>query len=99
VIAYGKYCFLAIVRYYCHVAISRGEYLVTTVGDLGAALKHFRTAAGITQEQAAELEGIGQSYLSLLEGGRKFSPSVTHLLRLLRYVGCEVVVRPRGGHG
>ncbi len=81
------------------MAISRGEYLVTAAGDLGAALKHFKLAAGITQEQAAELEGIGQSYLSLLEGGRKFSPSMTHLLRLLRLVGCEVVVRPRGGHG
>jgi transcriptional regulator with XRE-family HTH domain len=85
--------------YHCRVAISEGEYLVTTAGDLGAALKQFRMAAGMTQEQAAELEGIGQSYLSLLEGGRKFSPSVTHLLRLLRLVGCEVVVRPRGGHG
>jgi predicted transcriptional regulator len=90
---------MAIAWYYCHVAISRGEYLVTAAGDLGAALKHFRMAAGITQEEAAELEGIGQSYLSLLEGGKKLSPSVTHVLRLLRFVGCEVVVRPRGGHG
>jgi transcriptional regulator with XRE-family HTH domain len=39
--------------------MSRGEYLVTTVGDLGAALKRFRIAAGMTQEQAAELEGSG----------------------------------------
>jgi transcriptional regulator with XRE-family HTH domain len=81
------------------MAMSRGEYLVTAAGDLGAALKYFRAAAGVTQEEAAEMEGIGQSYLSLLEGGKKFSPSVTHVLRLLRFVGCEIVVRPRGGRG
>ena len=44
------------------------EYLVTTARDLGAALKHFRTAAGVTQVDAAEAMGIGQPYLSSLEG-------------------------------
>ena len=37
--------------------------------------------------------GIGQPYLSSLEGG-KFGSSLTHALRLLRFVGCEVLVRP-----
>jgi transcriptional regulator with XRE-family HTH domain len=69
------------------------EYLVTTARDLGAALKHYRTAAGVTQQDAAEAEGIGQSYLSSLEGG-KFGRSLTRTLRLLRLVGCELVVRP-----
>ena len=73
-----------------------GEYLVTTARDLGGALKHFRTAAGVTQTDAAEAMGIGQPYLSSLEGG-KFGSSLTHALRLLRFVGCEVVVR-RGSH-
>jgi transcriptional regulator with XRE-family HTH domain len=76
------------------MAISDGEYLVTTARDLGAALKHFRTAAGVTQTDAAEAMGIGQPYLSSLEGG-KFGSSLTRALRLLRFVGCEVVVRPR----
>jgi predicted transcriptional regulator len=76
------------------MAIPDGEYLVTTARDLGAALKHFRTAAEITQTDAAEATGIGQPYLSSLEGG-KFGSSLTHALRLLRLVGCEVVVRPR----
>ena len=69
------------------------EYLVTTARDLGAALKHYRTTAGVTQQAAAEAEGIGQSYLSSLEAG-KFGRSLTHTLRLLRLVGCEIVVRP-----
>jgi transcriptional regulator with XRE-family HTH domain len=80
------------------MVIRRGEYLVTTARDLGAAVKHFRTEAGVTQVAAAEAMGIGQPYLSSLERGR-FGSSLTHALRLLRFVGCEVVVRPRQPHG
>jgi transcriptional regulator with XRE-family HTH domain len=76
------------------MVIRRDEYMVITAQDLGAALKHFRTEAGVTQVDAAEAMGIGQPYLSSLEGG-KFSSSLTHALRLLRFVGCEVIVRPR----
>ena len=35
------------------MAIPGDEYLVITARDLGAALKHFRTAAGVTQTDAA----------------------------------------------
>ncbi|MGD0554826.1 MAG: helix-turn-helix transcriptional regulator [Streptosporangiaceae bacterium] len=80
------------------MAITSDEHLVTTAGDLGAALKHYRTAAGVTQEAAASAEGIGQPYLSSLEAG-KFGGSLTHALRLLRLVGCELVVRPRNSRG
>lgn len=86
------------VRYYWSMVIRDGEYLVTTARDLGAALKHFRTAAGITQLDAAEAMGIGQPYLSALERG-KFGSSLTHALRLLRFAGCEVIVRPRNPRG
>lgn len=80
------------------MVIRREEYLVTTPRDLGAALKHFRTAADVTQVDAAEVMGIGQSYLSSLEGG-KFGSSLRHALRLLRFVDCEVIVRPREPRG
>jgi transcriptional regulator with XRE-family HTH domain len=80
------------------MVIRRDEYLVTTARDLGAALKHFRTAAEITQADAAEATGIGQPYLSSLEGG-KFGSSLTHALRALRLVGCEVIVRPKAPRG
>jgi transcriptional regulator with XRE-family HTH domain len=76
------------------MVIRSDEYRVTTARDLGSAVKHFRTAAGVTQADAAEAMGIGQPYLSSLESG-KFGSSLTHALRLLRFVGCEVVVRPR----
>lgn len=97
-ITHWRYHLLPIVRYYWLMAISDGEYLVTTARDLGAALKRFRTAAGVTQTDAAEAMGIGQPYLSSLEGG-KFGSSLTHALRLLRFVGCEVIVRPRQPRG
>ncbi len=80
------------------MAIRRDEYLVNTARDLGAAVKHFRTEAGVTQTDAAEAMGIGQPYLSSLESG-KFGSSLTHALRLLRFVGCEVIVRPRQPRG
>lgn len=80
------------------MVIRRDEYLVVTARDLGAALKHFRTTAGMTQADAAEATGVGQPYLSSLEGG-KFGSSLTHALRLLRLAGCEVVVRPREPRG
>ena len=87
---------MVITGYYWSMVIRRDEYLVTVPRDLGAAFKHFRSAAGVTQVEAAEAMGIGQPYLSALERG-KFGSSLTHVLRLLRFVGCEVVVRPRGG--
>jgi transcriptional regulator with XRE-family HTH domain len=81
------------------MAINRGdEYRVLVAGDLGAALRHFRTERNVTQAAAAELEGIGQPYLSKLESGG-FGSSLNHALRLLRLLGCEVVVRKRAADG
>jgi transcriptional regulator with XRE-family HTH domain len=80
------------------MAIRGDEYVVLMSRDVGAALKHFRAAAGVTQTDAAEAMGIGQPYVSSLEGG-KFGSSLTHALRLLRFVGCEVIVRPRQSRG
>ena len=80
------------------MVIRRDEYLVTTARDLGGALKYFRTAAEVTQADAAEATGIGQPYLSSLEGG-KFGGSLSHALRVLRFVGCEVIVRPKVPRG
>jgi predicted transcriptional regulator len=80
------------------MVMRRDEYLVTTARDLGAALKHFRTAAEVSQTDAAEATGIRQPYLSSLEGG-KFGSSLTHALQVLRFVGCEVIVRPRASRG
>jgi transcriptional regulator with XRE-family HTH domain len=76
----------------------RKEYRVQVAHDLGAALRHFRTERNVTQAQAAEMEGVGQPYLSKLESG-SFGTSLSHALRLLRLLGCEVVVRKRAEGG
>ncbi len=73
------------------------EFRVTVPGDLGAAIKHYRTSAGLTQGRAAEMVGVTQSYVSRLESG-EFGTSLSQALRLLRSIGCEVVVR-RAGNG
>jgi len=77
------------------MVINRGdEYVISVPSDLGEAIKRYRTAKGVTQQRAAELEGVGQSYMSALESG-KFGSSLRHALRLLRLLGFEVVVRPK----
>jgi HTH-type transcriptional regulator/antitoxin HipB len=76
------------------VSIRPDEHLVTTARELGEAVKHFRTSAGMTQVDAADTLGVGQPYLSSLEAG-KFGRALSHVLRLLGLVGCEVIVRPR----
>ncbi len=81
------------------MAINRSdEYRVQVAHELGAALRYFRTERKVTQAQAAEMEGIRQPYLSKLESGGVGS-SVNHVLRLLRLLGCEIVVRKRGDSG
>ena len=67
-------------------------FRVTVPQDLGAALKHYRTTAGMSQSQAAGSVGVTQSYVSRLESG-EFGTSLSQALRLLRLAGCEVVVR------
>jgi predicted transcriptional regulator len=74
------------------------EYRVQVAQDLGAALRHFRSERNVTQARAAEMEGVGQPYLSKLESGG-FGSSLSHALRLLRLLDCEVVVRKRGDSG
>jgi DNA-binding XRE family transcriptional regulator len=80
--------------YYVSVDIaSDDEYLIAVPADLGSALRHFRSEAHVSQAEAAALAGVDQPYISRLEHGR-FGPALGHALRLLRLVGCEVVVRP-----
>jgi len=59
---------------------------------------YFRTERHVTQTEAAEMEGVGQPYISKLESGSFGSP-LNHALRLLRLIGCEVVVRRRPENG
>ncbi|MCZ9881865.1 helix-turn-helix transcriptional regulator [Arthrobacter sp. B2a2-09] len=59
--------------------------------NLGAAIKHARTARGMTQEQLAEDLGIPRLYLVSLENGTS-NLWATRMFRTLRRLGIKVTV-------
>lgn len=58
---------------------------------LGAAIKHARTAQGMTQEQLAEDLDIPRLYLAILESGTT-NLWATRMFRTLRRLGIKVTV-------
>ena len=69
---------------------------VRNVGDIGGAIRAKRTAIGMRQEQLAALAGVGPRFLSEIENGKE-SAEVGKVLHVLRRLGLEVSIRPRGG--
>lgn len=55
---------------------------------VGINFRALRTARGLTQEQAAELTGVSQQYISGLEQGRR-NPTVLTLHELCGPLGAE----------
>jgi len=94
-----RYRYWPIAWYYWSMVIRRDEYLVTTAREPGARREALPDSGwGDAGGCGRGPMGIGQPYLSSLEGG-KFGNSLTHVLRLLRFVGCEVIIRPRQPRG
>lgn len=58
--------------------------------QVGLNFKRLRIARGLTQEQASELTGVSQQYLSGLERGRR-NPTVLTLHELSRPLGAEPI--------
>ncbi|ENY79848.1 helix-turn-helix domain-containing protein [Sphingopyxis sp. MC1] len=56
--------------------------------QVGLNFKRLRIARGLTQEQASELTGVSQQYLSGLERGRR-NPTVLTLHELSRPLGID----------
>lgn len=74
----------------------RDEWVIRHPADLGRAMRHFRDRGGVTQAELADQVGIHRSYLSDLERGRS-TEQTERAFRVLRRLGLEIVVRPRGG--
>lgn len=53
-------------------------------GDLGFALKYYRTKRGLSLSQLSEITGISKSYISRIEKGERKSPSVTLLYEMAK---------------
>jgi transcriptional regulator with XRE-family HTH domain len=70
---------------------STGPFRIYTTGSLGDAIRHYRTAAGLTQAQLAEMTGLQHSYLSELESGKE-TEQLKRILRVLRRLGVRMTL-------
>lgn len=67
-------------------------FRVYTPASLGAAIKHYRQQAGLTQAQLAELAGLNRTYLSDLEQGKE-TEQLRRVLRVLKQLGARITVQ------
>jgi HTH-type transcriptional regulator/antitoxin HipB len=65
-----------------------------TIDDLGAYIAAHRKAKGYTQQQFADLAGVGRRFLSELEGG-KSTAEIGRALLVLNALGVDLLVRDR----
>lgn len=63
-----------------------------TAASVGPAIRHYREAAGLTQEQLAEMAGLNRSYLSELESGRE-TEQMRRIIRLLKLLGVRATLQ------
>lgn len=68
---------------------SEPPFRVYSAASFGAAIRHYRTQAGLTQAELADRCGITRSYLSRLEQGNE-TEQLKRILAVLR----ELHVRP-----
>jgi transcriptional regulator with XRE-family HTH domain len=66
-------------------------YRVYKAESLGAAIRHYRKQAGVSQEQLAEQAGLHRSYLSGLERGKE-TEQLRRILRVLRQLGVRMTL-------
>jgi transcriptional regulator with XRE-family HTH domain len=64
-------------------------FRVYTPASLGAAIKHYRHQAGLSQAELAERTGLHRSYLSALEQGRE-TEQLRRILRVLKQLGVRM---------
>ena len=67
-------------------------FRVYTPDSLGAAIRHYREGAGLTQAQLAELAGLNRTYLSDLERGGE-TEQLRRLLRVLKQLGVRMTLQ------
>jgi len=66
-------------------------FRIYTPASLGAAIRHYRKVAGLTQAELAERAGLNRTYLSDLERGRE-TEQFRRVLRLLRHLGVRMTL-------
>lgn len=71
---------------------------IATVAEIGAAIRAKRRAIGMRQGELASLAGVGARFLSEVENG-KASAEIGKVLQVMRRLGLELTIRPRGDDG
>jgi transcriptional regulator with XRE-family HTH domain len=67
-------------------------FRVYTPASIGAAIRHYRRRAGLTQGQLAEQSGMDRTYLSRLESGLE-TEQMKRTLAVLRQLGVRMTLR------
>ena len=70
---------------------SSQSYRIYTPESLGAAIRHYRKEAGISQAELAERAGLNRTYLSNLESGQE-TEQVRRILLVLRQLGVRMTL-------
>jgi y4mF family transcriptional regulator len=68
---------------------------ITTVADLGQAIRHKRKTDRLTLEEAAALCGVSYAFLSALENGKE-TVRLNKVLQVLHSLGIELNLSDRG---
>ena len=72
--------------------IGEAPFRVYTAASLGAAIKHYRREARLTQAELAARSGLNRTYLSDLERGKE-TEQLRRLLRVLRGLGVRMTLQ------
>ncbi len=67
---------------------------MTTIGDIGQAVRDTRKALGLRQDELAAAAGVGVRFLVELERGKP-TVQLAKVLAVLQAVGLDLEIRPR----
>jgi len=67
-------------------------FRVYSGASLGAALRHYRREAGLSQAELAERTGLNRTYLSALEQGKE-TEQVKRFLQVLKQLGVRMTLQ------
>jgi len=68
--------------------------LITSVQDLGKAVRNRRKEGRLTQQNVADFSGVGKVFMVHLEQGKQ-TIQLGKVLEVLQGLGLELTVRPR----
>lgn len=66
-------------------------FRVRSARDMGTAVKHFRTLAGMSQAELAARTGLHRTYLTALESGHA-TEAMERIMALFRELGLRVTI-------